>query len=63
LAYRIDKELYQAIDCLPEQVRGLVEQQEKQNKRILLTSNQRMTTDQQMITTLFLNLFAGLANL
>jgi len=37
LAYCIDKELYQAIDYLREQVRVLVEQQEKQNNRILLT--------------------------
>jgi len=42
LAYCIDKELYKAIDCLREQVRVLVEQQEKQNKRILLTNSQRM---------------------
>ena len=37
LAYCIDKELYKAIDYLREQVRVLVEQQEKQNKRIRLT--------------------------
>ena len=37
LAYCIDKELYKAIDYLREQVRVLIEQQEKQNKRILLT--------------------------
>jgi hypothetical protein len=42
LAYCIDKELYKAIDYLCEQVRVLVEQQEKQNKRILLTNSQRM---------------------
>ena len=36
LAYCIDKELYKAIDYLREQVRVLVEQQEKQNKRIVL---------------------------
>ncbi len=36
------QELYQAIDYLQEQVRVLVEQQEKQNKRILLTNRQRM---------------------
>ncbi|AQT69824.1 putative transposase OrfB [Anaerohalosphaera lusitana] len=42
LAYCIDKELYHAIDYLKEQVRVLVEQQEKQNKRILLTNRQRM---------------------
>jgi len=42
LAYCIDKELYKAIDYLREQVRVLVEQQEKQNKRILLTNSQRM---------------------
>jgi len=37
LAYCIDKELYKAIDYLKEQIRVLVEYQEKQNKRILLT--------------------------
>ena len=42
LAYCIDKELYKAIDYLCEQVRVLVEQQVKQNKRILLTNSQRM---------------------
>ncbi len=42
LACCIDKELYKAIDYLREQVRVLVEQQEKQNKRILLTNSQRM---------------------
>ena len=42
LACCIDKELYKAIDYLREQVRVLVEQQEKQNKRILLTNGQRM---------------------
>ena len=42
VAYCIDKELYKAIDYLREQVRVLVEQQEKQNKRILLTNSQRM---------------------
>ncbi len=42
LAYCIDKELYKAIDYLREQVRVLVEQQEKQKKRILLTNSQRM---------------------
>ena len=42
LAYCIDKELYKAIDYLREQVRVLVEQQEKHNKRILLTNSQRM---------------------
>ena len=42
IAYCIDKELYKAIDYLREQVRVLVEQQEKQNKRILLTNRQRM---------------------
>ena len=43
LAYCIDKELYNAIDYLREQVRVLIEQQEKQNKRILLTNSQRMS--------------------
>ena len=42
LAYCIDKELYKAIDYLREQVRVLVEHQEKQNKRIILTNRQRM---------------------
>ncbi len=42
LAYCIDKDLYKAIDYLKEQVRVLIEQQEKQNKRILLTNSQRM---------------------
>ena len=39
IAYCIDKELYKAIDYLREQVRVLVEQQEKQNKRIILTNS------------------------
>lgn len=42
VAYCIDKELYKPIDYLLEQVHVLVEQQEKQNKRILLTNSQRM---------------------
>jgi putative transposase len=42
MSYCIDKELYKAIDYLREQVRVLVEQQEKQNKRIILTNSQRM---------------------
>ncbi|MBL7189830.1 MAG: transposase [Phycisphaerae bacterium] len=42
LAYCIDKELYKAIDYLREQVRVLVEHQEKQDKRIILTYSQRM---------------------
>jgi ribonucleotide monophosphatase NagD (HAD superfamily) len=42
IAYCIDKELYKAIDYLREQVRVLVEHQEKQNKRIILTNSQRM---------------------
>ena len=42
LAYCIDKELYKAIDYLREQVRVLVEHQEKQDKRIRLTNSQRM---------------------
>jgi hypothetical protein len=42
LAYCIDKELYKAIDYLKEQVRLLIEQQEKQNKRILLTNSPRI---------------------
>jgi hypothetical protein len=47
LAYCIDKELYNAIDYLKEQVRVLIEQQEKQNKRILLTNSQRMRVSRQ----------------
>jgi putative transposase len=42
IAYCIDKELYKAIDYLREQVRVLIEQQEKQNKRIQLTKSQRI---------------------
>ena len=42
LAYCIDKELYKAIDYLKEQVRVLIEHQEKQDKRICLTNSQRM---------------------
>ena len=42
IAYCVDKELYKAIDYLREQVRVLVEHQEKQNKRIVLTNSQRM---------------------
>ena len=42
LAYCIDKELYKAIDYLREQVRVLVEHQEKQGKRIRLSHSQRM---------------------
>jgi len=42
IAYCIDKELYKAIDYLREQVRVLIEHQEKQNKRIILTNSQRM---------------------
>ena len=42
IAYCIDKELYKAIDYLKTQVEVLIEHQEKQNKRILLTNKQRM---------------------
>jgi len=42
LAYCIDKELYRAIDYLREQVRVLVEHQEKLNKSIRLSNGQRM---------------------
>jgi hypothetical protein len=42
LAYCIDKELYDAIDYLKEQVWVLLEQQQKQNKRICLTRSQRI---------------------
>jgi len=42
LAYCVDKELYKAIDYLREQVRVLLEHQEKENKRILLSNSQRM---------------------
>lgn len=40
LAYCVDRELYKAIDYLKEQVRVLIEQQEK-GKRILLDNHQR----------------------
>ena len=42
IAYCINKELYKAIEYLKAQVAVLIEQQEKQNKRILLTNHQRM---------------------
>ena len=42
LSYCIDKELYKAIDYLKTQVEVLIEQQEKQNKRILQTNKQSM---------------------
>lgn len=42
LSYCINKELYQAIEYLKTQDDVLLEQQEKQNKRILLTNNQRI---------------------
>ena len=42
IAYCIDKELYKAIEYLKVQVEVLIEQQEKKNKRILLTTGQRM---------------------
>ena len=42
IAYCIDKELYKAIDYLKTQAEVLIEHQEKQNKRILLTNVQRM---------------------
>jgi len=42
LIYCIDQELYRAIDYLKEQVRVLIEQQDKQKKRILLTNRQRL---------------------
>ena len=42
IAYCINKELYKAIEYLKTQVEVLIEQQEKQNKRILLTTGQRM---------------------
>ena len=41
LSYCIDTELYKAIDYLREQVRVLIEQQEK-DKRILLNDCQRI---------------------
>jgi hypothetical protein len=50
LAYCIDKELYKAIDYLREQVRVLVEHQEKQDKRIMLTNRQRMRGGRQSQT-------------
>jgi hypothetical protein len=42
IAYCINKELYKAIDYLREQVHVLIEHQEKQNKRIVLTNSQRV---------------------
>ena len=42
IAYCINKELYMAIEYLNVQVEVLIEQQEKQNKRILLTDQQRL---------------------
>ena len=42
IAYCIDKELYNAIDYLKTQVEVLIEHQEKQNKRIILTNSQRI---------------------
>jgi hypothetical protein len=42
LACCIDKELYKAIEYLKEQVKVLIEQQQKQDKRILLDNKQRM---------------------
>lgn len=42
IAYCIDKELYKAIEYLKTQVEVLIEQQEKQNKRILLTNQKRI---------------------
>ena len=42
IAYCINKELYQAIEYLKTQVEVLIEQQEQQNKRILLTNPQRI---------------------
>ena len=40
IAYCVDRELYKAIDYLREQVRVLIEQQDK-DKRILLDDHQR----------------------
>ena len=45
LAYCIDKELYQVIDYLREQVRVLVEHQEKQDKRIRLSLSSAFILD------------------
>ena len=42
LSYCINKDLYKAIEYLKTQVEVLIEQQEKQNKRILLNNNQRI---------------------
>jgi putative transposase len=42
LAWCIDRELYRTIYYLKEQVRVLMECQEKQNKQIRLNNNQRM---------------------
>jgi hypothetical protein len=42
IAYCINKEIYKAIEYLKVQVEILIEQQDKQNKRILLTNKQRI---------------------
>ncbi len=42
IAYFIDKELYKAIEYLKVQLEVLIEEREKQNKRILLTDRQRI---------------------
>ena len=55
LTYCTDKELYSAIEYLKAQVEVLIEQQQKQNKRILLSrknlnrSNTYNRTDSQTI--------------
>ena len=42
IAYFVDKELYKAIEYLKVQVEVLLEEREKQNRRILLTDHQRI---------------------
>lgn len=42
IAYFIDKELYKAMEYLKVQLEVLIEEREKQNKRILLTDRQRI---------------------
>ena len=42
LGYCTDRGLYEALDYLREQVRVLLEHQEEENRRILLSNSQRM---------------------
>jgi hypothetical protein len=43
MAYRINRELYDVIDYLSQQIQVLLENQQKQCKRLLLTDSQRMS--------------------